>query len=75
MLFRKSKKEDIVSKILSLNKEYNQNTVIQLSSKQRITFECTDDFEVVNGFIIQGSVNEPETIINLNEVVYITHDP
>lgn len=57
--------------IIETNQKYTQNTIIQLNTTQ-ITLEPTDKVTLKDNYLIIGDETEPESIININQIIYIT---
>jgi len=66
----KRQKHPILQVIYS-NQKYSQNTTITLNTT-KITLEPTDTVTLKDNYIIIGDPKEPESIININHIIYIS---
>lgn len=60
-----------ILRIIEANQKYSQNTVIQLNTTQ-ITLEPSDKVTLKDNYLIIGEETEPESIININQIIFIS---
>ena len=68
---RLKKQKHPILKIIETNQKYTQNTVIQLNTT-KITLEPQDKVTVKDNYLIIGEEQEPESIININQIIYVS---
>ena len=68
---RLKKQKHPILHIIETNQKYNQNTIIQLNTTQ-ITLEPQDKVTLKENYLIIGDESEPESIININQIIYIS---
>lgn len=65
------KEKHPILKIIETNQNYTQNTIIQLNTT-KITLEPNDKANIKDNYLIIGDEEEPDTIININHIIYVS---
>lgn len=65
------KEKHPILKIIETNQNYTQNTIIQLNTT-KITLEPNDKANIKENYLIIGDEEEPDTIININHIIYVS---